>query len=163
MWIKTHSITLIDTWNPSRKTLFSSRPLPSRPGQTDKNNISFANSYTPGRHTSTFTNCTMTPKAHKVTDIQLESWACGIPSSLNGAQRHHEPTSPDSRSNVDEGRWKSLYVSVSLSVSVLIAQQAAQYSNFLSVSLNLSWSFLNHEPPTSLRMTDISRIYSVWD
>lgn len=45
-------------------------------------------------------------------------------------KRRHKPTGPDSLSNgVDEVRWKSLYVSVSLSVSALITQRAAQYSS----------------------------------
>lgn len=92
-------------------------------------------------------NDTQGAHAHTLTDMQLENCVCGIPNSLNTDKHRHKPTSPDSQSNgVDEVRWKSLYVSVSLSVPALITQQAAQYSSLtfsfcLSVSFYLALSF----------------------
>ncbi len=102
------------------------------------------------RHPSTLaTNCTMALKAY--THIHTDRHAIRKLGMWNTKQskwdkHRHRPTSPDSQSNgVDEVRWKSLYVSVSLSVSALITQQAAQYSYTqvfcLSVSFYLALSF----------------------
>lgn len=113
------------------------------------------------RHTSTSdTNCTMTPKAHMHTHTgaQLEKPGMWNTKQSEWDNRRHRLTRPDSKSNgVDEVRWKSLYVSVSLSVSALITQEAAQYPSLtlsLSARLILSTSSL----PFSLCSTPLPSI-----
>ena len=81
-------------------------------------------------------------------------------------KRRHGPTIPDSQSNgVDEVRWRSLYVSVSPSVSALITKQAAQYSSLtfsfcpsVFFYLALSFSLCSTPPSITDQLTVIKRM-----
>lgn len=143
------------------KMPISGRSLPAQPTrQTDR--WTYVNVFTRAfilRHTcphmKTYKHCRQIAQRHTHSHTDRHSISKrGIWNTKQSKwdERRRTPSSPDSQTNgVDEVKWKSLYVSGSLSVSALITQQVTQYSS-LTFSLphrpfpSASLSFLSPYP-----------------